>query len=189
MKNEILKFEKQTLKYSWTCLLVGVISILLGMWATVTPQKTLLMLSFIFSLSFITSGIFELIFSLFNRDSLRGWGWGLVSAIIDILFGILLLSTPLGSLFILMLFIGFWVLFHSILSVGSAIELKQNNVRGWGFILFLSILGAILGLTLIINPVFASGFLIIVFSFSLISYGVQRIFYANRQKAMRKEQG
>ncbi|WP_165021956.1 HdeD family acid-resistance protein [Dysgonomonas sp. ZJ279] len=187
MKNDAFKSEKQSVKYSWTSLIVGIIAILLGMWATVSPEKTLLTLSLIFSFSFIISGLFELAFALLNRKTLNGWGWTFISGIIDLLFGLLLLSMPVASILVLMFFVGFWILFHSILSIGSAIELQRNGVRNWGLMLFLSILGVILGFMLITNPVFASGFLITVFAFSLILYGIQRIFYADRLRALIKK--
>ncbi|MFT3993662.1 MAG: HdeD family acid-resistance protein [Dysgonomonas sp.] len=184
MKNEILSSVKQAVKYWWVSLLVGILAVILGIWCAAAPSSTLIVLSALFTASFLVSGIAEIIFAVSNKDTISGWGWTLASGVIDLLFGFLLLAMPFESIFVLIFFVGFWVMFQSIWGIGAAVELQRNKISGWGWLLALAILGLILSFILIVNPVFASGFIVGLFSITLICYGILRIYYSFKLKSV-----
>ncbi|MBB4037958.1 uncharacterized membrane protein HdeD (DUF308 family) [Dysgonomonas hofstadii] len=187
MKNDLFYSVKQAVKHWWISPLIGVIAIILGFWSLSNPGTTLALLGAFFIAGFLVSGIFEIIFALANKNTLKGWGWTLASGIIDILFALLLLAMPISTIAVLLFMVGFWVMFQSIWAIGGAIELQRNSVKGWGWILTFGILGVILSFILIANPVFAAGFIIYMLAFALFCYGVLRIYYGFRLRNIHKD--
>lgn len=187
MKNYILSSVKKAVKYWWISVLVGAIAVILGVWSLANPGTTLGVLAALFVAGFLVSGLFSIIFAVSNKDILNGWGWTLASGIVDILFGMILLAAPIETIAVLLFFVGFWVMFQSIWGIGASIELQRSGVKGWGWTLALGILGLILAFILITNPIFAAGFIIYLFAFSLLCYGFMRIFYGIRLKSIHNE--
>mgnify|MGYP002189487413 FL=1 len=84
MRNDLFYSVKQAVKYWWVSLLIGLLAIMLGIWCLTSPWSTITALSIVFSVTFFVSGVFEIIFAVSNRNTLKGWGWTLVSGIIEI---------------------------------------------------------------------------------------------------------
>ena len=157
----------------------GVTGNFLAVWALVTPVETLTAMIYVFIAMFFISGISDIGFALSNHNVMRGWGWGLMNGILEVIFGIILLIIPSTLLTTILLYlVGFWVLFRSVWSVGEAIELQIIGVRGWGWFLALGILGIIASIIFIISPVFAGIFVVSLISIALVFYGVFRIYLA-----------
>lgn len=187
MRNELFQATKQAVKHWWVSLLIGILSIILAMWCLTAPTTTLAVLGVIFVVGFLIAGISEIAFALANRNTSHGWGWTLASGIIDILFALILMTTPVGTIETLIFFVGFWTMFQSIWGIGSAIELQKSGINGWGWALLLGILGLIFSFILITNPVFAADFIIYMLSFTLLFYGLLRIFFAFKLKSIGKK--
>ena len=187
MKSNLFYSVKQAIKYWWIFPIIGLISILLSIWCIANPGETLILLSAFFIAGFIVSGLFEIVFALSNKNTINGWGWTLASGIIDILFGLLLWAIPLGTIAVLLFLVGFWVMFQSIWSIGTAIELQRGGIRGWGWTLTFGILGLILAFILIVNPVFAAQFIVYLLALSLLFYGIMRIYLGFRLRNLHKE--
>lgn len=187
MKNDLFYSVKQAVKYWWISPIIGIIAIVLGFWCIVDPLSTLVVIGALFIAGFLVSGIFEIIFAISNRNTLKGWGWTLASGIIDILFGLLLLAIPMGTIAALLFLVGFWVMFQSIWLIGTSIELQRNSIKGWGWPLAGGILGIIFAFILIANPAFAAGFVVYLLAFSLLLYGAIRIYYGFRLRNLHKE--
>ena len=188
MKNELLGSLKQAVRYWWVSLLVGILAIGLGIWCISAPWATIIALSFVFAISFIASGLMEIIYAVSNRDAITGWGWTLASGIIDLMFGIIILALPPEIItLILSYFIGFWIMFRSIWGIGSAADLQRMNIKGWGWLMALAIFGVIMSLVFILSPTFTAGFIVALVSISFASYGIFRIYLAFKLKAFGKE--
>lgn len=187
MRNDLFYSVKKAVKFWWISPLIGLIAIILGFWCIADPLSTLVIIGALFIAGFLVSGVFEIIFAVSNRNTLKGWGWTLASGIIDIAFGLLLLAIPIGTIAVLLFLVGFWVMFQSIWLIGSAIELQRNNVKGWGWTLTSGILGMILAFILIANPGFAAGFIVYLLAFSLMMYGIIRIYHGFKLRNLHKE--
>ena len=187
MKNDFFFSVKQVVKYWWIAPLIGIIAILLGFWCIANPGSTLAVLGALFIVGFLASGVFSISFAVLNRKTITGWGWTLASGIIDILFGLILLAIPLSTIVALLFLVGFWVMFQSIWGISTSIELQRNGIKGWGWILTFGILGLILAFMLIVNPLFAAGFIIYLLAASLFCYGIMRILYGIRLRTIHKE--
>ncbi|SBV98707.1 DUF308 domain-containing protein [uncultured Dysgonomonas sp.] len=188
MKNDLFYSAKQAVKFWWVSILVGVLAVALGIWSLITPLTTLVALTLVFAITFFVSGIFEIAFALSNKKVLKGWGWTLISGIIDLIFGLILVAMPVEVIaLVLTYFVGFWVMFQSIWAIGSAAELQRNGVKGWGWLMTLAVLGVIMSFIFIMSPAFTTGFIIALVSISFISYGFFRIYLGFKLKSLHKE--
>ncbi|MDR2010125.1 MAG: DUF308 domain-containing protein [Bacteroidales bacterium] len=189
MKNHLLELVKGRVKYWWLSLIVGVIAIILGIWSIVTPETTLITLSYIFILAFVISGIFEIIFSVANKNILNGWGWSLASGIIELLLGLLLLMLPLPIVTTMFVYlIGFWIMFRSIWTIGEAVEIQQMGVKNWGWLLAIGIISVIFSFIFLVSPMIFKGTFIIAFaSIAFTLYGIYRILLSFRLRSIYKD--
>lgn len=189
MRNEIYESVKQTVKNWWVSLVIGVLALIVGVWSMTTPDVTLVALTYVFIFTFFLTGIFEIIFAVSNKDTLSGWGWTLAGGIIDIVFGILILTLPpIVAAVTLVYFVGFWIIFRCIWMIGESMELKKMNVNGWGWLLALAILGVLFGITFLISPLFTGAVFIVAFvAVAFIIYGIFRIYMAFRMRSINQD--
>lgn len=187
MKNDLFYSVKQAVQHWWISVIIGIVSMGLAMWCIADPLKTLVIIGAIFVSGFFVCGIFEIFFAIANRNTLKGWGWLLVRGLIDIIFGLLLLAIPMGSIEALLFLVGFWVMFQSFWLIGTSIELRRNGISGWVWTMLSGVLGIILSFILISNPTFAAEFVVYLLSLSLMTYGLIRIFIGFKLKNIHKE--
>lgn len=88
MKSAFLNSIKNSVKYWYVPLIVGILFIIISIIAFSAPLSSLLTLSLLFSLSFVFGGLSEIIFSVANKDELDNWGWSLAFGIITLVVGI-----------------------------------------------------------------------------------------------------
>lgn len=160
----------------WLSILIGLLAIALGIVFIAKPLNSLLTLALLFAWGFIFSGVLETAFSISNRKNLIGWGWNLASGLIDIFIGIVLLSAPELTVILMIYLVGFWIMFRSMWSIGSSIEVQKSGIKGWGWLLIASILGVIFSIIFIISPAFGGTFIVSLASISFIIYGIFRIY-------------
>lgn len=187
MENQFLDSVKNAVKYWWSSLLLGILAIILGIWAVATPDVTLVTLSYLFVWAFFIGGILEIVFAVSNKNMLSGWGWTLSSGIIDILFSILLMAMPLPVITTIFIYvIGFWIMFRSMWTIGESVELQKLGVPGWGWMLALGILSVLFSILFIMSPIFSGAFIVVLVSIALIIYGIFRIYLSFKLKSIHK---
>lgn len=184
MENQIFKTVKSSVKHWYLSLIVGVLFILLGFWILKTPMESYLTLAILFSITFLVNGVFEIIFSISNKEQIDSWGWVLASGIIDLLFGIWLVSNPGLSLAVLPFYIGFMLMFRSMSAIGYSFDMKSFGIQEWGWLLALGILGLIFSFTMIWNPVFGGLSIIFWTALAFITYGIFRVFLSFKLKKL-----
>lgn len=186
MENDLIKTVRNAIEYWWFSLLIGILAIILGVLFIAKPFSALMTLAILFIVGFIVSGLLEIIFAISNRERLNGWGWTLASGIIALFLGIALAaSSPIITTEIMSYFVGFWIMFQSFYSVGTACDLERQNVKGWGWILALAIIGILFSFIFIISPAFGDTFIVIFASISFIIYGFTRIFISIQLKSLK----
>lgn len=87
--------------------------------------------SIVFSFIMIMTGILVTIFSLRNRKVLATWNWHLLSGIIDILWGIFLISYPFKTIVTLPYLIAFWAIIRSCYGLSYSIDLNRLGIKQW----------------------------------------------------------
>ena len=187
MENSTRKLIKNSIKYWYLPLVLGIVFIIVGIWVSNTPLSSYLTLSFLFAFTFLIGGIIEIIYALSNRNSTESWGWLLASGILGLLLGILLIANLSISMIVLSLYVGFWILFYSIIGIGRSIDLKKYSSKRWGYLMFTSILGLILSLIIIWNPLFGGLTIVFYTALAFIILGALNIVLAFELRKLYKE--
>ncbi|MCC8147272.1 MAG: DUF308 domain-containing protein [Bacteroidales bacterium] len=180
---------KKAVKNWWISLLIGIIAIIMGVWCFTSPGVSLVGITYVFIVGFLLSGILDIFYAVSNRNSLYGWGWTLAGGILELLLGIMLLVLPTPVVTgILVFMVGFWMLFRSIWGVGEACQLQIMGVRGWGWLLALSIICIILSFMYLLSPGFGKGiFVVVLVGISMLVYGLFRVIIAFQLRKINKE--
>ena len=178
------KTVRKTIKNWYLPLLSGIIFVLMGIWTFMNPAEAYVALAFLFSISFIVSGLFESLFSITNRDVMDNWGWHLVVGILTLVVGFIMLIRPEISMATLPFYIGFVVLFRSMGAIGIAIDLRNYGVKSWGNTLLIGVLGLLLGFILLWNPAFAGLTAVMLTALALIISGLFNIMISRRLKKL-----
>lgn len=178
MLNEAIKSIRDTIKHWYLPLILGIVFIAVGILALITPEATYLSLAIFFSVSFFVVGMLEIIFSISHREQLDGWGWSLASGILSFIIGLLLIIHPHVSVITLPLFVGFLVLYRSIMAIAWSIELKNYKVPNWGWLLFTGILGVIISFFLLWNPYIAGLTAAVFTGISLVIVGIFHVHFS-----------
>lgn len=186
MEDHLLHSFKKAIKHWWASLLIGIIAIVLGIVCMFTPFATFTALSLLFVCSFFVGGIFEILFALNNRDSIKNWGWTLGVGIVDLIFAIILLMNMELAPLMLAYLIAFWIMLQSFWGIGMSFDLQSIKGSGWGWLLALSILGIITSILLLFQPAVAGIFAAYIVAFGFLFYGIFRIYLALRLKSLHK---
>lgn len=167
-------------------LILGIIFIAVGVWIIFTPAESYLALSILFAITFLISGILGISYAISNREILSGWGWSLAAGIAELIIGILLITRLDFTVVILALFVGFSILFRSIMAVIWSFEIKKYELSGWGSLLALGVLGALLAFILLWNPVLAGLTAVVYTSAAFIVIGAFQVYLAIKLKKLKR---
>lgn len=185
MAETFLKFVKNSVKHWYLPLIVGVLFVGVGIYMFTTPLESYVTLSVVFSLLFIFSGLSDIIFSISNRDELEGWGWTLTGGIFNLIIGVILIMHPGISILTLPIYVGFIVLFKSIMAISSSLELKKYGVLDWGNLMAIGLLGVIFSILLLWNPMFAGLSVVVWTALAFIVFGIFNIYFSIKLKKLK----
>jgi uncharacterized membrane protein HdeD (DUF308 family) len=185
--NNLIEDIQYNVKNWWWFLVSGLLFIATGIAIYASPVASYVSLSIAFSILMLCNGFSQIFFAAGNSKVLRGWGWILVSGIIDVALGSYLLLYPAVTMVTLPYFVGFWLVFRSFSLMGTSFDLQALGVRGWGWFLFGGILVLGLGGVIVYYP--AAGVVsIIAFSgTAFVLGGVMNIYLAFLLKGVKGE--
>lgn len=186
MNNLFFKQIKQSVKHWYLHLIVGLIFIAVGFWVFTSPIQSYAAFTILFSISFLISGIMEIFFAISNRNVLENWGWTLAMGIITTLVGFMLIANPEISALTLALYVGFMIMLRSFWAIGSALDLKDYGVKGWGISLFIGILGVLFSALLILKPAISGMTLVIWTGLALFASGAFNLFLSIKMRKIHK---
>jgi len=116
----------QRLNHWWFFLLRGVLFILIGIYMLTSPAISFVAIGFLFGLFILIAGISELISSTSERTQV-GRGFLLLLGITEVILGLPLMAYNTGSMTILRVILGLWVLYRG----SCLISLAPHNRRQW----------------------------------------------------------
>jgi len=177
---------KNSVKYWYLVLVVGIISIGVGLWVMIFPRESITVTALVFVLTFLITGLFETIFAIANRNAMTNWGWGLALGILNLIIGVLLLLNPAISVLTLAFYVGFVILFHSLAAIIIAFDLKRYLILQWGNLLAMGIIGFILAVLLLVNPSLTTMVVIIFLGLALIIGGTMSIYFSLKLKKIKE---
>jgi hypothetical protein len=149
----VLETVGSSIKNWWWFLVKGILLIAAGIAIFARPVAGYAGLSILFTIVIISSGIVQVIFATSNKALLTGWGWTLVSGILDIAIGVYLAMYPLLTMATLPFFVGFWLIFKSFYLMGASFDLNDLGLSGWGWLFFGGFLVLLAGFYIIYYPV------------------------------------
>jgi uncharacterized membrane protein HdeD (DUF308 family) len=159
----------------------GIVVALLGLVLLVAPGASLVFLVWLLGIYLLIAGIFRIVGIFLDASS---WGWQLVAGILCLIAGLAILSNPLWSTTVastwLVILVGFLAMLQG--AAGLVVALQGG---GWGMGA-LSVLGILLGLFLVINPLIGVATLTLILAIFMLIGGVGAIIQAFR---MRREAG
>lgn len=162
--------------YWWLTLIIGVLSVICGIWVFRNPVESYFALAIYFSLMFILYGIGEIV-NAFSRTA-HNWGWGLAVGIIDLVIGFILLGNPLWTADMLPILVGFMLMFAGIGFIAQSAQMQRVAISGWGWLLTGGILTLIFAFLIIFHPLFGALNIIVWTGLAFIFGGISAIVYS-----------
>jgi hypothetical protein len=150
--SNVINDIRYDVKNWWLFLVSGLFFVAAGVAIYAEPANGYVSLSILFSIMMVTSGFSQIFFASSNSGILKGWGWVLVSGIIDLALGTYLLIYPAVTMVTLPYFVGFWLIIRSFYLMGTSFDLRNLGVAGWGWLLFGGILLLIFGGVIVYYP-------------------------------------
>jgi uncharacterized membrane protein HdeD (DUF308 family) len=161
----------------WLVLVEGIVVALLGLVLLVAPGASLVFLVELLGIYLLIAGIFRIVGIFLDSSS---WGWKLAAAILCLIAGVAILSNPLWSTTLastwLVIFVGFLAMLQG--AAGLVIAFQGG---GWGMGA-LSVLGILLGLILVINPLIGVAALTFILAIFMLIGGVGAVIQAFRMR-------
>lgn len=173
------RFET-AVRYWWTYLIGGIFLLLLGIWILTNPAAGYAGLTTYFAVAILISGLTGTAFAVNNRDRLAGWGWYLFSGIVDLVIGTYLLAYPDVAAVALPIYIGFWLLFRSMLAIRTATALRSIGQKGWGWLLGIGLVALAMAIAILLVPGLGVVAALSFTSLALIALGISSVLISLR---------
>lgn len=172
----------------WLVLLRGIAAVLLGILLFTNTAATLSVIIIFLGIYWVVDGISTLLASFIGREEHSNWGWGIFVGIISILAGLAVLSQPvLTAIFttsFIVSFVGIMIIISGVWSIVTGFRLRKTSGE-WVMIIG-GVLGLILGLLLVMNPLISALVYVYIIAVFLIIGGFALIVMAFQVKKLKK---
>lgn len=157
----------------------GVISILFGIVALVSPIATALALAVIIGIFAAIDGIVEIVDGVRYREY-GGAGLRITMGVITLIFGIVVLAWPDKTTTVLIYLVAIWAILVGIFQFVVSFMLRSVPGSGWGWGVFVGLLTFLFGILVIAQPsaglttiIWIIGIYALVIGLLLVGLGVQ----------------
>ena len=174
------------IKYWYLPMILGLLFLGLGIGVFLTPLASFIVLAMLFALFFLLTGLIDMAYAFTNKDIIDRWGWSLLGGVIDFFIGVLLIAKPDISMIALPLFVGFGILFRSIIAIGWSLELRRFGGASWKNLITIGILGSILAFIMLWNPLFGGLTIVFYTGLALVVIGIFHIYLSVQLKKINK---
>jgi len=182
----VLKEIQRDVKNWWTFLLIGIVFLLMGFWVLSKPVESYVALAVLFAVTMLVGGVFQIVFSITNRNQMQSWGWQLAIGIMELVLGVILTRNMGFTLTTLPFVVGFWMLFRSIDIIGISFQLQATKAAGWVWYLILGILSMIFSWFIIFNPLLGGITVVLWTAMTLIIAGASYIMLSLKFRKINK---
>lgn len=171
----------ETKHFDWSSFVMGILFVLVALLSFRDPLSSLVAIVAVFAVFAILKGIFELFFR--NRlKELTGYRgtMTLVLGIFDIVMGVFLFFNMNAGVAALPFVFAVWFMLDSIFGLFH-LDLARNVSDGYyWFTLIINVLGILLGLMMLFDPITSALTLSFLVGFYFMMYGITHIIYAFR---------
>ena len=163
----------RAIKHWWLLMLVGVLSVALGIAVFVFPLESYVTLSLLFGILILLTGAAQLIIAATSGNYLMMRGYIIVGGIIDLLLGIFLCFNPGVTLFALPVMMGICLLYHSFMIISFGGDLETFRLHGGAWIICGGVLLLILSIIVLVNPLSVGiDTVVVITGLGLLMFGV-----------------
>lgn len=177
---EGIKMEEKR-KINWGSMIIGILFILVSLISFQDPAGNLLAVVVVFAIFAIIKGIMEI--CVRNRiKKLTGFKIyvPIILGVVDIIIGVYLLFNLNVGLAVLPFIFASWFLIDSIFGLFTIDIAKSISIEHFWFALIINILGIIVGVVLLFNPLSSAFTLSFLVGFYFMLFGILNIVYAFR---------
>lgn len=168
-------------KKIWT-ILIGVGLIVLGLFLVIDPNQTTQNLIYYLGVAFLVIGILKIISGIVNKDSKAYLTNSISNGILNILFGIILMTTTTLTIKVISIFIGIYLIISS--------GMKLLYILNLGAILkptmYVEIIKLVIGIIVLTTPVITIVFSGLVIGIILIVVGVYTLINMKEEEEVYK---
>jgi uncharacterized membrane protein HdeD (DUF308 family) len=171
--------------YWWMSLISGLVLLFFGIWFFVAPLESFQSLTIVFGIVILIIGLSEVFIALKNRKVVLDYMSYLWGGLLNVVLGVLLISSPETILWIISIVIGFWLIFKGGEQIKRAIHLKKQNSNSWKTVLIWGIVLVLIAAALLWHPEIIGITIAIWTAIAFIFIGIFRIYLAFRLREMR----
>ncbi len=177
---------KGFMRFLW--LLSGVLLIACGIMFLFMPGATLLSIAIYIGIGTLIAGVTGCAAYFTDKRRLPGSGWLLFEAILDILLGVLLLSSGAWAMIAVLLpaMFSLWIIIKGFIGVIDAIESRHYMGNQWVASLIVAIVFIALGILALINPEISIFTIAVICAMGFIWSGIATISMWSKQRQLRK---
>ncbi len=142
--------------FDWMELAVGILLVLLGIFIFVKPDVALTATMFAYGVTAVVMGVVDIILYI-RVERYTGFGpvLALISGILSVMSGIMLVVYPKTGVLVLTVLFPIWFIAHCVSRLAHLNRIRFVSGRGmYYFTLVVNITGMILGLMMLMSPVF-----------------------------------
>lgn len=166
----------------WVVLILGVISLAVGVLVLIRPFTAVNVAAIIFGIWLLVSGVFQLAQAFNSRLETVSRVLNAITGVIGIVLGIICLESVEGRIELLILFIGLWWIMRGIVQI----VVGASN-GGGGLYIFLGVLGVIAGIVVLVWPIGSLVVLTVVAGIWLVVLGLFEIIASFRVRSLGKQ--
>jgi uncharacterized membrane protein HdeD (DUF308 family) len=135
----------------WALALRGLVAILFGLIAFLSPGFTLVWLVLLFGAYALVDGIFAIIAGIRAAERHERW-WPLaLEGLASIVVGVITFLMPAATAFVLLYFVSVWAILTGVLRIAAAIRLRRD-IQGEWLLIVNGALSVLLGVLIIAKP-------------------------------------
>ncbi len=174
--------------FGWLELAIGILLIVLGVWAFLEPDRALSSMVIAFGLAAIAMGVADiLLYIQVERFTGLGPVLSLVAGIMSVMSGIMLLAYPKAGTLALALLFPIWFIAHCISRLSHLHHIRFIAGSGmYTFTLVINIIGLMLGFLMLLSPLFTLAALRWFSCIYLILLGIDGVVMAVSRMGMRR---
>ena len=156
--------------------IAGILLVALGVLCICRPAATLFTAAWLIGCLTLFAGISKLVFTFRTQAFLPNSGSRMLSAILQIILGLIFLCNNLFLAVSLPVIFAMWVLIESVIIAVNSFDYKRAGFPGWWAILLLGICGAVLGVMGLRNPDVSAATLTTLIGLGVIAMGAAYLF-------------
>lgn len=163
---------KQKIKNWWMILIKGLILIALGLFSLFNPVGALEALGVYIGIGLMITGVIIAARALANHKTDDLFGWHLAEGLIDVLFALILLTSPAITAAIFPFIVGFWTIVFGAMTFSRSIVWKKAGDKQWWLSTLGGILNILIGFLIIGNPVIGALSITFWIGMGFLIYGI-----------------